>query len=53
MLPMALSAATLKKPVLRAAGFSTNTLPGSKDVKGLCARLQACTVAMDPPGAHG
>jgi hypothetical protein len=52
-LPMALSPATFKKPVLRAAGFSTNTLPDSKDVKGMCARLQACTVAMDPPNKAG
>jgi len=46
-LPMDLSPATFKKPVLREAGFSTNTLPEKTDVKGQCARLQACTVAMD------
>jgi hypothetical protein len=46
-LPMALSQATFRKPVLRAAGFSTNTLPEATDGTGLCARLHACTIAMD------
>ncbi len=46
-LPMDLSPVTFKQPVLREAGFSSNTLPEKTDVKGQCARLQACTVAMD------
>ncbi len=46
-LPMDLSPVTFKKPVLREAGFSSNTLPEKTDVKGMCARLQACTVATD------
>ncbi len=46
-LPMDLSPVTFKKPVLREAGFSANTLPEKTDVKGMCARLQACTVATD------
>ncbi len=50
-LPMDLSPVTFKKPVLREAGFSTNTLPGAKDGVGLCARLHACTIAMDPSKA--
>jgi hypothetical protein len=46
-LPMDLSPTTFKKPTLRAAGFSTNTLPEATDGTGLCARLHACTIAMD------
>jgi hypothetical protein len=46
-LPLDLSPVTFKKPVLREAGFSSNTLPEKTDVKGMCARLQACTVATD------
>ena len=50
-LPMALSRATYKRPVLRDLGSPTNSLPDKKDGRGLCARLQACTVAMDPSKA--
>jgi hypothetical protein len=46
-LPMDLSAATFKKPVLRELGSPTSSLPDDKDGAGLCARLHACTVAMD------
>jgi len=46
-LPMDLSPATFKKPVLRELGSPTNSLPDDKDGQGLCARLHACTVAMD------
>jgi len=52
-LPMDLGPATLKKPVLPAADFASNTLPNEKDTVGTCARLQACTVAMDPPAKAG
>lgn len=52
-LPMDLSPATFKKPVLRELGRSQNTLPDSSDVVGQCARLQACSVAMDPPAKAG
>jgi hypothetical protein len=52
-LPMDLSASTRKKPVLRELGNPQNTLPDSKDVPGQCARLQACSVAMDPPTKAG
>ncbi len=52
-LPMDLSPSTMKKPVLRELGNPQNTLPDSKDVPGQCARLQACTVAMDPPAKAG
>ncbi len=52
-LPMDLSPATFKKPVLRDLGNPQNTLPESSDVPGQCARLQACSVAMDPPAKAG
>jgi hypothetical protein len=52
-LPMDLSPATFKKPVLREEGFAQNTLPDKSDVQGQCARLQACSVAMDPPAKAG
>lgn len=52
-LPMDLSPATFKKPVLRELGDSTKSLPDPTDVTGQCARLQACTVAMDPPNKAG
>jgi hypothetical protein len=52
-LPMDLSASTMKKPVLRELGNPQNTLPSSSDVPGQCARLQACSVAMDPPAKAG
>jgi hypothetical protein len=52
-LPMDLSPATRKKPVLRELGNPQNSLPDSKDVPGQCARLQACSVAMDPPTKAG
>jgi hypothetical protein len=47
-LPMDLSPATRKKVVLRELGNPQNTLPDRTDVVGQCARLHACTVAMDP-----
>jgi hypothetical protein len=47
-LPMDLSPTTRKKVVLRELGNPQNTLPGKTDVIGQCARLHACTVAMDP-----
>lgn len=47
-LPMQLSASTFKKPVLRELGVPQNTLPDSSDIVGQCARLHACTIAMDP-----
>jgi hypothetical protein len=52
-LPMELSAATLKKAVLPAADFGPSSVPKSGDVVSMCARLQACTVAMDPPAKAG
>lgn len=52
-LPMDLSQATFKKVVLRELGNPQNTLPDSSDVPGQCARLQACSVAMDPPTKSG
>ena len=51
--PMDLSPATMKKPVLRELGDPQNTLPQSSDAIGQCARLQACSVAMDPPNKAG
>jgi hypothetical protein len=47
-LPMQLSASTFKKPVLHELGAPQNTLPESSDISGQCARLHACTIAMDP-----
>ncbi len=52
-LPMDLSPSTRKKPVLRDLGNPQNTLPSSTDVPGQCARLHACSVAMDPPAKAG
>ncbi len=52
-LPMDLSQATFKKPALRELGNPQNTLPDSNDTIGQCARLQACSVAMDPPSKAG
>lgn len=52
-LPMDLSPATFKKPVLRELGDPQRSLPESKDTIGKCARLQACSVAMDPPNKAG
>jgi hypothetical protein len=51
--PMDLSPATMKKPVLRELGDPQNSLPQSSDTIGQCARLQACSVAMDPPTKAG
>lgn len=51
--PMDLSPATMKKPVLRELGDPQNSLPQSSDTIGQCARLQACSVAMDPPNKAG
>jgi hypothetical protein len=51
--PMDLSPATMKKPVLRELGDPQNTLPQSSDTIGQCARLQACSVALDPPTKAG
>jgi Ni/Co efflux regulator RcnB len=52
-LPMDLSPATRKKPVLRELGNPQNKLPDSKDVPGQCVRLHACSIAMDPPNKAG
>jgi hypothetical protein len=49
-LPTDLSPTTRKKVVLRELGNPQNTLPGGTDVVGRCARLHACTIAMDPKG---
>ena len=46
-LPMDLGPATFKKPVLRKSAFSPDSLPDATDGAGLCARLHACTIAMD------
>lgn len=52
-LPMDLSPATMKKPVLRELGNPQNTLPEKKEIIGQCARLHACTIAMDPTANAG
>lgn len=52
-LQMDLSQATFKKPMLRDLGVPQNSLPSSSDVPAQCARLQACSVAMDPPSKAG
>jgi hypothetical protein len=52
-LPMDLGPATLKHPVLRKDTFGKEALPDTTDVLGQCARLQACTVAMDPANKSG
>ncbi len=50
-LPMGLGPNTMKKPILLVSGDAKANLPGAKDVKAMCARLQACTVATDPSKA--
>lgn len=52
-LPMDLSPATMKKPVLRELGDAQNTLPQKTEIVGQCARLHACTIAMDPTANAG
>ena len=48
-LPMSLSRATFRRPALVQLGNPQAALPSAKDARGLCARLHACEVAMDPP----
>jgi hypothetical protein len=52
-LPMDLGTASFRKPLLRDLANPQGSLPASDDVIGKCARLQACSVAMDPPNKAG
>jgi hypothetical protein len=52
-LPMDLGTASFRKPLLRDLANPQGSLPASDDVIGQCARLQACSVATDPPSKAG
>ncbi len=52
-LPMALGTESFRKPILADLANPQSALPSSGDIAGKCARLQACSVAMDPPTKAG